>query len=274
MIHKKINLKEQFNVVEDVDLECLIIPNSNEININRKHKALLILPGGGYEFTSDREADPVAYKFLAHDISVFILHYKTKGLSYPSQLLQAAGAIAVIRKNAKEWNIDENQIYAMGFSAGGHLCGNLATINEDKEIISALNVTNEDIKVNGMILCYPVVTLKEFTHLGSRDNLLQNKLNNEMIEKLSIENRITKNTPPAFIWHTYNDDLVDVQNSLLLANALRKHNINFELHIFNDGPHGLSTADINSNYDTNTTHIKPSIAVWTNLCAEWMKRTL
>lgn len=270
MQHKKINLHEENNLSLDSTLECFIIDNFEEFSISKKRPGLLILPGGGYDFTSNREAEPIALKFLSSDISCFVLRYKTKDLSYPAQIIQAAVAINIIRKSAHKWNIDENQIYAMGFSAGGHLCGHLGTIYKEEELLSKLGFTYDDVKLNGMILCYPVVTLKEFTHEGTKTNLTNN--DPHLIEKLSIENRITELTPRTFIWHTYDDETVPLENVLLLSNALRKNNIKFELHIYEEGVHGLSVADETSMSPNVDQHINKPVQTWINLCTTWIKK--
>lgn len=266
----KIKLKEIHPLSEDATLDCFIIDNYEGFSKERKRPGLLIIPGGGYHSVCDREGEPVGLKFLGHDISVFVLKYKTKDLKYPAQIIQALVALNVIRKNAKKWNLDENAIYTMGFSAGGHLCATLGTAYKEEEVLKLLGYTYDDVKVNGMILCYPVLTLKEFTHEGSKLNLIGD--DQELSEHLSIENRVNSKTPRTFIWYTYNDDVVPMENALIMANALRVNKIPFELHIYEEGPHGLSVSDETSAHDGDDYYINKDVSSWVNLCANWIKR--
>ena len=225
-------------------LKSFIIENSREIDEEYKRPAVIICPGGGYEFLSDREADVVAQRFVAADISAFILNYSIeKDKIYPIQLLEASAALAYVRKNADKYNLDKDKIFVCGFSAGGHLAGNLGVSWQKSFIEEALKIEKGENKPNALLLCYPVITGGEYAHRGSFDNLLGYKANEENYHKLSLENCVSQNTPPTFIWHTFEDGAVPVENSLLFGNALRKNEIPFEMHIYTRGGHGLSLAD-------------------------------
>jgi acetyl esterase/lipase len=273
MKHQTVHLKDYFPNGIDAVLECDIIENFPNIESKRKHKAILILPGGAYERVSPREADPIAFKFLQNDISIFILKYKTKNLKYPNQLIQAIAALAIIRKNSRKWNLDTNQIYVLGCSAGGHLALNLATINKyETTLLNKLNLIKKSVKVNGLILCYPVVTFADYAHIRTRNNLLPINASTPVIDSLSLETRISKKTPKTFLWHTYNDSSVLLENTLILANNYKKHDVDLELHIYSDGVHGLSCADKTSACIDNPLQINQHVSSWINLCLNWINR--
>ena len=241
-----------------------VLDNSVEIDINRKRPAVLVCPGGGYSMVSDREAEPVALKFLANGYSAFVLTYSVAPARYPTQLLEVSKAIAHIRENAKEYNIDKNKILVCGFSAGGHLAASIGTLWEEELIKKELGIKHGDNKPNGLILAYPVIAYGKKAHSGSFDNLVGDG-DKSLYEKLSLEKQVSKSTPPAFIWHTFNDGTVPVENSLLFAAALRENDIPFELHIFPEGKHGLSLC----NDITNGTN--KHCEVWMDLCLKWIE---
>ncbi len=265
MILKTINLKEHYNLENDVNLECYIIKNSNEIDINRKRKAMLILPGGGYDMTSDREATPIALKFLANDITSFVLRYSTKGYQFPIPLLEVFAAIDFITKNSNEFNIEN--VSLCGFSAGGHLAGITAKLIEEKKYLDMINVSN--LNINGIILNYPVLDFIQYPHEGSRDSLTSDK---SLYELLSVPRNLKK-FPKAFIWHTLEDTVVPPMNSILLSQALIEINSFHELHLFPKGVHGLSLGnEITSN--VNYSSICETSQIWLDLCLSFIKNHL
>lgn len=217
------------------------IPDVQQIQgENHTRPAVLILPGGGYAYTSEREAEPVALKFLTQGICAFVLHYSPAPARFPQSLCEALTAIAYIRENADEWKIDKDQIAVCGFSAGGHLGASVGVFWNRPFLESYIGMDREKVKPNKLILCYPVITSGELTHQGSMDSLLGNNKEADLLELVSLEKQVTKDVPPSFIWHTYEDGAVPVQNALLFANALVKEDIPVELHIYRRGGHGLS----------------------------------
>jgi len=236
-----------------------------------RHPAVLVLPGGGYRATTNREADPVALKFVAEGFSAFILRYSCAPDRYPTQLLQAAATIAFLRTHAEEYHIDPDRIFTLGFSAGGHLTASTGILWKEPVIKEVLGIENELCRPTGMVPCYPVITSGEYAHRGSFDNLLGPDASQEMLDYVSLEKRIDADTVPAFLWHTFNDGAVPVENSLLVANAMRKHNVPFELHIYPDGVHGLSLCNELSSKPGQDALLNPHDATWMKLCIEWMK---
>lgn len=215
--------------------ECLL-----EAGIDRLRPAVLILPGGGYQYTSDRESEPIALKFASEGVCAFVLRYSPAPARFPQALCEALTAIAYIRENAKEWHIDPDKIVVCGFSAGGHLCASVGNFWNNPLVDKYISKEKEVIRPNMLILSYPVITSGEYSHQGSFDALLGEQKTEELLELTSLEKQVTKDTPPSFIWHTYEDGSVPVQNTMLFANALLKENIPVEVHVYRRGGHGLS----------------------------------
>jgi acetyl esterase/lipase len=229
---------------------------------------VLIFPGGGYSFTSPREAEPIALQFNAAGFHAFILNYSVAPKRHPQPLLDASRAMCIIRENAENWRIDSEKVAVCGFSAGGHLAASLG-VHWNKSYLNV--ITDGDIaknKPSALILSYPVITSGEFAHRGSFNNLLGENATNESLDEMSLEKHITKDTPKTFIWHTVEDSDVPVENTLLFAQGLRKHNIPFELHIYPEGSHGLSLATEET--ANNASQIVPHVSSWMRLCVEWL----
>ncbi len=229
------------NGVAKATLSANLIPHSKEMDTITHRPAVIICPGGGYAFVSEREGDPVARQFMAAGFQTFVLWYTVKELPFPSHLLCAAKAIALVREHAAEWDIDPNRIVIAGFSAGGHLAATAGMLWNRDYVKNTLQLFNGEHRPDGMILSYPVITSGEYAHRGSFQNLLNKSEDPALLKETSMELQVSEDTVPAFVWHTYTDGSVPVENSLMLATALRQHNIPLELHIFPRGWHGLST---------------------------------
>jgi acetyl esterase/lipase len=254
-------------------LYTYLLDRSKEIPSQQKRPAVIICPGGGYTFKSDREAEPVAMRFLAAGINTFVLQYSVAPSRYPSAALELAASVKMVRDNADKWGIFPDRIFIAGFSAGGHLCATLGTLWDEPFFAQAFDVISgreKSWRPDGMILCYPVITFGEFGHRGSRDNLLGPDASKELAGKLSLETRVGPKTVPSFLWHTHEDNCVPVENSLLFAMALRKAKVPFEMHIYEKGGHGLSLCDETTSY--NETQLMPDDADWIQLAIRWVKR--
>lgn len=231
--------------------------------------AALIIPGGGYHMISERESEPVAMRFLNEGYCAFVLSYSVK-TAYPVPLLEAGMAMAYIRENVQRFGVDPAHVCAVGFSAGGHLTGMLATIFDDDHLRRTMGDRVALVRPDAVILSYPVVTTREeFTHGSSAATISGGDC--ALREKLSVENLVTKHSVPAFFWHTYEDDLVPVANSLFIAEAYRKAGVPFELHIFEKGRHGLSVASVETDCEENLPKIG-HVAVWTDLAFTWLEK--
>ena len=245
----------------------LILKNYDEYSKDRKRPAVLVLPGGGYGFTSQREATPIALEFAASGMSAFILHYSVAPeVRFPAELVQVYSAVRVIRKNAEEWNIDPERIYICGFSAGGHLAAS-AGVFWSRDWVRKLGFMDDMHKPNGLILSYPVITSGIFAHRGSFENLLGDQYTEELLELNSLEKQVTSDTPRCFIWHTAEDDAVPVQNSLMFASALAANQVPFEMHIYPHGGHGLSLAN---ELVCNQDGVFPKIQTWVPFAKQWI----
>lgn len=250
-------------------LRVYLWEDSPEI-LSEKKPLILMCPGGGYVMTSDREADPIAFQFLAMGMSVAILRYSVAPAEYPTALLEVAAAMKMIREHSDEWFVDENQIYLQGCSAGGHLAASMGMFWHEPWIGEKVETRPEKLKPAGMILCYPVITSGEKAHRGSFEALLKSQYTEEMLERTSLEKQVSKDTPPAFIWHTYTDEDVPVENSLLLIQAMKKLNISVEFHMYPVGAHGLSTGDEIAVNKENFGYQK-ECQTWIPLVKTWLK---
>ena len=246
--------------------------NSGEIDLERKHPTVVVCPGGGYSMTSDREAEPIALKFLAAGFHVALLRYSVAPTRFPAAIFELASVIAMLREHAKEWYVDADKIVVCGFSAGGHLCASYCTLWSRDFVKDALGYHCEEHRPNGMILGYPVITSGKKTHAGSVNNLLGEKASSpEMLELVSAEKQVNQDTPPAFIWHTFSDDCVPVENSLLLASAMAEQKIPLEMHIFPIGPHGLALSNRITVNDNAPQMMVPECRQWIDMAIRWLE---
>ena len=233
----------------------------------KKRDAMLVIPGGGYlHVCADREGEAVAEAYLARGFNAFVLKYRVgEGHRYPEQLIDAARAMLHIRANAERYNVDPCRVFAVGFSAGAHLAGTLGLLSGDDVLLDELGVTESDIKPQGIVLSYPVVSAYSPTHEGSFVNLLGKPfdlLTEEERDKFSLECNVTPSSPPAFIWHTSTDGGVPPLGSMRLASAYINAGVAVSLHIYPYGPHGISLADEFSN--SSAAGVQPLAQGWIN----------
>ena len=237
----------------------------------KKRPLMLICPGGGYNHLSDREAEPLAVRFLAMGMHVAVLRYSVTPAVFPTQLLELAAAMKLVHEYSEEWNVEEERIFVLGCSAGGHLVASLGVFWQEAWLSEKSGVKKEWLRPAGMILCYPVITSGEFAHRGSFDMLMKGQESVELLEQLSLEKHVTEQTPPAFIWHTASDASVPVENSLLFVSELHKHGVEVEFHMYPVGKHGLSTADELSQ-NSDGTGLQPECTSWLGLAQTWLKK--
>jgi acetyl esterase/lipase len=203
--------------------------------------AIVVCPGGGYGRLAPHEGAGYAEWLAEHGIAGIVLKYRlgSKGYRHPAMLNDAARAMRLTRSQAAAWKIDTKRVGIMGSSAGGHLASTLLTHSDAGKADATDPVERRSSRPDLGILCYAVISMGPNTHNGSRKNLLGENPPPELVERLSNEKQVTRKTPPCFIWHTWEDSAVKVENSLDFAAALRKNNVPFDLHIYQNGGHGM-----------------------------------
>lgn len=241
----------------------------SSVNPDRRRPAILLCSGGGYHTRSKREGEPVALQFLAMGCHVFILDYSVAPNRYPVSVRELAEASAYVRERAGGWKLDPGRVIVCGFSAGGHLACSLGVLWNREELWGPIGREPEEIRPSGMILCYPVITGGPYAHIGSFRHLLGEEAAGQEREALSLELLVTEKTPPAFLWHTFTDDTVPVENSLLLASAMSRKGVNAELHIYPEGGHGLSLASEETACDSS--QIAVCCQSWIPLVKTWLE---
>ncbi|MDO4294361.1 MAG: alpha/beta hydrolase [Eubacteriales bacterium] len=248
---------------EYVKLTLYLLDDSPDIQVHLR-PMVIVCPGGGYGMTSDREAEIIAMQFCAMGYHAAVLRYSVAPAVFPTALLELGKSVLEIRRHAGEWNVHPEQITVCGFSAGGHMAASYCTFWGEPWVAEALGAQKEELRPNAMILCYPVITAGEFAHVGSIQNLLGKDFP-EKRDSMSLEKLVNADVPRAFLWHTFEDNAVPVQNSLMYAAALAQAHIPTELHVFEKGEHGLSLA----NRMTNNVNVPAS--VWVGLVHTWME---
>lgn len=208
---------------------------------NAARAAMVICPGGGYGALADHEGSHYAKFLNEQGISAFVLKYRlgSAGYRHPIMLNDAARAVRMVRARATEWNIDPTKVGIMGSSAGGHLTSTLLTHFDAGNAEATDPIDRQSSRPDLGVLCYAVITMGEFTHQGSKKNLLGENPSAELVTLLSSELQVKANTPPCFIWHTWEDNAVPIENSMMFASALRKNKVPFDLHIYQKGGHGI-----------------------------------
>ncbi len=276
MNHQVIHLKDHFPILgeDGKDPRLTTYLPYNMVEMNRQdwlRPCILVCPGGGYHFNSEREAEVIAVHFLPEGYNVFVLNYSVAPHKFPSQLREVAAALELIHANAKQWNCDVNRIAIMGFSAGGHLSAHYSNAWDCPEV---REVFPDSKPVNASILSYPVITGDpRYSHPGSFRNLTgKEQPPMEDLDRFSCHKMVTDRTPPAFLWHTATDELVPVMNSLLYTQALAEHKIPFALHVYPKGWHGLCTADEQTNGELPADVRLTSD--WFPTLMKWLKVTL
>jgi acetyl esterase/lipase len=220
-------------------------------NAKHKHGCVIVCPGGGYEMkTMDYEGEEIAQMLNKNGIAAFVLDYRIKPDYHPAPVNDAFRAIEKVRALAEELGYISDKIAILGFSAGGHLAASAGTM-----------WTTTATRPDAMVLCYPVITMGKTAHVGSKTNLIGDRITEALVSDLSCENRVSRQTPPTFIWHTADDKAVQVENSLTMASALASKAVPFEMHIYPHGEHGLALAKDDK-----------VVSGWFGLCVDWLKR--
>ncbi len=269
MIHNKILHAPAF---EDSYLEAYIHEPYAELCIE-KRKAIIVCPGGGYGFLSEREGEPVALQYFAAGLNAFVLRYsiREKAANH-APLIQACLAVKYLRDHAEELYIDPDYVFITGFSAGGHLAAWCGTLWHSPAVIPYLEGADQTLcRPTATLLCYPVI-INDPTrrHKGSFVVLNGMQDDEEGMDRFSLAKQVDERTAPAFLWHTANDATVPVASSLQYAAKLSEHKIPFELHIYPKGPHGLSLAN-KETWVNNPPYDHPYVQDWIKLALRWIE---
>ncbi|MEY4487766.1 MAG: hypothetical protein RIQ79_274 [Verrucomicrobiota bacterium] len=224
--------------------------------------SMLILPGGGYSHLAGHEGAGYAGWLAANGVTCYVLKYRlgAQGYRHPIMLQDAARALRTLRAFARRDGLDPARVGIIGSSAGGHLASTLLTHFDAGQPDSPDPIERESSRPDLGILCYAVISLGEFTHQGSKTNLLGKEPSAELVSLLSNELQVTPQTPPCFLWHTTADKTVPVENSLLFASALRRAGVPFELHVYEKGGHGMGLPANNKNAPP-----------WDAACLQWLR---
>jgi acetyl esterase/lipase len=230
----------------------------------RTGAAMVICPGGGYGNLAAHEGHDYALWLGMHGITSFVLRYRlgSNGYRHPRMLEDAARAVRIVRAHAEQWQIDPKRVGIMGSSAGGHLAATLLTHFDAGQMDAADPIERESSRPDLGILCYPVISMGPLAHEGSRQNLLGDDPSDELVHLLSNERHVTPQTPPCFLWHTWEDPAVKVENSLEFAAALRRNGVPFDLHVYQEGRHGLGLGDVPPFHNAHP---------WAHDLAVWLK---
>ena len=231
---------------------------------NATGTAVVICPGGGYgHLAMDHEGHQIARWLNSIGVAGFILKYRHHGVGYghPAPLQDAQRAIRMVRSRCEEWSVDPNRIGIIGFSAGGHLASSAGTHFQNNYYEPSDTVDKSSCRPDFMILLYPVITLTDsYTHHGSKNNLLGNSPNEELVKNLSNEKQVSPKTPPTFLVHADDDKAVPPENSIFFYLALRKAGVPVEMHIYERGGHGFGPGAKDS-----------AVSSWMVRCADWMR---
>lgn len=272
MLIEKIDLFEYFHIAregaERGTLTCFRHTQVEELRLRRLRPAVLVIPGGAYAFVSQREAEPVALRYFAQGFDCFVLDYDIAPHSYPEQLTEAAMAMLYLRRERDALDLS-GRIAAVGFSAGGHLCGCISLLWRDPALVSRFGKECADVRPDASVMCYPVVTADErywhrdsFYHFCGGDE--------QKFQTYSLEKHVPADAPPVFLWTTDGDTCVPPENAVMLYRALRNAHVPAELHVFEEGGHGMSVADLESNADYEGQRRYRRAARWVELSLDFL----
>ncbi len=276
---------ERIKINETAYLDTYILHNSQEYNVGKRRPLVVVCPGGGYAFTSDREAEPIALKFNSVGLHSVVLWYTTGDVNKNTPehaLIEIAKCMKIVKENADKWLVDTEKVIVCGFSAGGHLAANLSVNMLNQELADKAGVTLEDLRLCASILCYTAIEANpiEPGDKGFGSKILDLKYSQnerffgvdnpteEELNKFNLVNKVSKDVPPTFMWHTCEDVLVDVSGIIKYSLALRENNVPFELHIFEKGEHGLALCDRTT--ARKESHFNNHVIRWFDLCMEWL----
>ena len=246
------------------------VQDNVEAQAARRRPGVVICPGGGYEFCSDLEWEPIALALLARGLQAFVLDYTVLDPAEPAPLLPApqvdlARAVALVRSHSDAWRVDEQNVGLLGCSAGAHLCATYAGVMRDQAFLARAGVAAEQARADWQMLCYPVIDLDAG---WPGDAAYAERICSEGSPLRHAQDLVGPDTPRTFLWHTATDETVPVRNAYLCAGALAAHGVDHECHVFHAGRHGLSLATEQSARWADC--VNPHVAHWLDLALEWL----
>lgn len=292
MLHQRLMIPSSGGA--QIAMDAYVPSVSREINLDVRRPALVICPGGAYRFCSEREAEPVAMRFLTEGFNTFVVWYRvhkqpdeeawphdsdgnyqvSPDHRFPMPQQDLAACVAYVRAHAAKLHTNPNQIAVMGFSAGGHLAASFSGLWHHAELWAEMGLTPEDVRPNAAVLCYPVIAPDKDAHRGSFEHLSGGSMDIAEHQKYSVLDWVTQQYPPAFLWHTFTDEAVPVQNSLRMAHALAEKGVLTEMHIFPHGVHGLSLANEPTARPDAPELVVPECQCWPALAARFLKTAM
>jgi len=267
MLHKTINITTDGRVnmqtyIHDTHEGGFQIP---------KRPVIIVLPGGAYYRLSPADGEPVALTFLKEGFNTFVLNYSIKEYSeFPNPLEDVSKAIWEIRKNAEEWGIDPDAITVMGFSAGSGVANMAATQWNTPGLAERLGIPEGGNKPNAAVIGYGASDTR--TYMDDDDVYKPNlgKIALDRAPELDVVNYVGAHTPPLFIWHNRNDRLVPADQPLRMAQEMQRQNLQYELHVFQLGRHGMSVFNNLSSYNDKDINQKMNVDLWVQMCTNWL----
>lgn len=250
------------------------ITKIDEIEGKDTSRCVIVVPGGGYDVVSKREGDPICLEFLRQGYKSVKLVYSTDAINhsinYPNQVLELMATVDFLRKNSNSLKINKDKIVLCGFSAGGHLAGIYSYLYKDKDLQKSLGVLEHNLKPNALVLSYPVVTLIDDTHEGTKNVITG--CNKSLEKLLSIELNVSSDYPKTYLWSTKEDELVPISNTIMLDEALKKNGVYHKTHIFEHGCHGLALGNkLTVPFGTKE---NDEISIWINEALEFLDEVL
>lgn len=284
MLHERIRVPTSGG---EINMDAYVPDTTWKIDPDVRRPAIVVAPGGGHRFCNLAEAEPVALRFLAEGFNVFVVWYRvydalsplpegygsldwweaSKSHTFPLPQQDVAACVAHVRAHAEAWHTDPDRIAVMGFSAGAYLAACLGGLWNRAEYWRDMGLAPEDVRPDAVVLSYPV-TVADHDGLPIVFERMTGEKDPQKHQEISVLNWVTPDYPPAFLWHTFTDELVKVQNSIRLSRALTDAGVLNELHVFHTGRHGLTLCS-----DLTGTH-QPECEKWPGMAARFLKRAM
>lgn len=262
MFHQRIDLP-----TGGAYLKTYFLDASDRLKHSQLRPIVLICPGGGYRYITDREAEPMALAFASRGYHAAVLYYPCMPIRFPAPLHALGEAVLWIRNHAQMHHIDPQRLCVAGFSAGGHLAASLGVFWQMPFLSEALSCKPEDLQPQALLLGYPGILCS-----GNLRSLLGDAPTPEQEDFISLDRHVTASVPPTFLWHTEPDEQVPVEHSLVFANALHRAGVSMELHIYSVGGHGLSLSNAVTEDTNGKCRICADCEGWIDMAGNWLRR--